>query len=162
MARPELDFGPPEHVATEGVRFRLWGPGWEEWFTTMPEAPSGVLGDLQVGIQYDAQRRPTYRAPNLIRFVLNVLREQTTEWVLDVAEGAEVVTREEAAARGLEVSEDHDPARCNLVVVTTDDVARFYDLVNDKARVVPVDQLGRCVKGLSDALANRPTPPSGQ
>lgn len=160
MARPELDFGPPEHTATEGVRFRLWGNGWEEWFTTMPEAPSGVLGDLQIGITYDEQRRPVYRAPNLIRFVINVLREQACEWVEEVPKGAEVVTPDEAHARGLVVPEAEGGS--NLVVVAVDDVARFYALVNDKARVVPVDQLGRCVKGLSEALANRPTPPSGR
>lgn len=161
MARPQLDFGPPEHTHTEGVRFRLWGPGWEEWFTTVPEAPSGVLHDLTMGIQLDAQRRPVYSAPNLIRFVLNVLREQAAEWVADVREGADVVTPEQARARGLEVP-DRTEAGTNLVVVPTDDVARFYALVQDKARLVPVEQLGRCVKGLSEELANRPTPPSGQ
>lgn len=161
MARPQLDFGPPEHTHTEGVRFRLWGPGWEEWFTTLPEAPSGVLHDLSMGIQMDAQRRPVYSAPNLVRFMLNVLREQATEWVVDPPEGAEVITPAQAAERGLEVPAPV-PDGAKLVVVPTDDVARFYDLMSDKARVVPVDQLGRCVKGLSEELANRPTQPSGQ
>lgn len=165
MARPELDFGPPEHTHTEGVRFRLHGPGWEEWFTTVAEAPSGALHDLTTGIQYDAQRRPIYNAAALIRFVLNVLQEQAAEWRadVDVPEGAEAITPEQAKARGLQVEANQPPEGAEgepkLWVVTTDDVARFYALVNDKARPVPIDQLARCVKGLAEALANRPTPP---
>lgn len=165
MARPELDFGPPEHTHTEGIRFRLHGVGWEEWFTTVAEAPSGALHDLTTGIQYDAQRRPVYNAAALIRFVLNVLQEQAAEWRTDadVPEGSEAITPEQARARGLQVGErpaDTAEAEAKLWVVTTDDVARFYALVNDKARPVPVEQLARCVKGLAEALANRPTPPS--
>lgn len=160
MPRESLDFGPPEHAATEGIRFRLHGPGWEEWFTTVPQAPSGALSDLLRGIQYDEQRRAVYLAPNLIRFMVNVLREQATEWVVEVPEGAEVVTPDEAKARGLEVPEGPEAEGAQLVVVETDDVVRFFALTNDKRRPLPVEQLGACVKGISEAMGNRPTPPS--
>lgn len=162
MARQPLEFGPPESTHTEGIRFKLYGPGWEEWFITVPEAPSGVLHELNQGIRYDAQRRAVYSAPNLVRFVLGVLREQAAKWLTDdaVPEGAEPITPGQAAERGLEVEGDDKAAGAKLYVVTTDDVARFFDLVHDKARPVPVEQLGQCVKELSEAMANRPTPPS--
>jgi hypothetical protein len=161
--RQELDFGPPEHSQPEGVRFRLHGPGWEEWFTTVAEAPAGALSNLVMGITYDAQRRARYSAPHLVRFVLDVLREHRAAYpTAELPEGAERLTLAEARAQGLEVPDAGEHDDTPLVVVPADDADRFAALVMDKRRLLPVEQLGACAKGLAEALTNRPTVPPGQ
>lgn len=166
MARTHRDFGPPEGPSAEGVTFTLSGPGWSETFTTVAEAPSGVLNDLVSGITYDDEGNRIYRAPNLIHFVIGVLREEKAV-ALD-GEGkfpddlgmtglpSDVLTAEEAEGRGLDVPEGAE----KVAVVPADDVGRFFALMHDKRRIVNVERLGELVIWLAEELSSRPTQPS--
>lgn len=146
MAQRHRDFGAPADVNKEPVTFTLSGivasgprrgEAWKEDFVCVAEAPSGVLNDLVAGISVDEQGNRVYSAPNLIRFVLGVLRE--SEDVTDPeGDGSTLLTR------------------------PTDDVTRFQSLMHDKARIVPLDTLGELVMWLAEELSNRPSTPSGR
>lgn len=140
MALDLGDFTPSAPQRKEGFVFHLAG----ETFTTLPEAPSGVLNDFIAGIQLDPSGRRQYSAPNLIRFIEGVLREE------------EALTAEEAEARDIKREPDGD----GLVYVPTDDVERFRAIVYGKRNVIPIEALGELVIKLGEVLGDRPTQPS--
>lgn len=154
---PYAEFGAPKHQRREPITFRLL----DEPFAALPEAPAGAVNDLMAGIQLDETGSRVYSAPNLIRFVVAVLREETIEpWTEDTdVDDDDVLTQADAVAAGFWVSPEHEHVE-KFVVVPTDDVQRFMRLVNSKRTILPIDVLGECVMWLSEKLTNRPTLPS--
>lgn len=119
-----------------------------ETFTTIEMAPAGVLNDLQGGVQFTPSGQRVYQAPNLISFMVSVLRD------------VERVAPEVAESRGLDL-EGLEVGDDGLVQVPADDVQRFVALMNDKTRVVDVAKLGSLVIWLSQEFSGgRPTVPS--
>lgn len=159
MTQRHREFGAPPNQETEPVSFLLQG----EEFVCLPVAPSGTLNDFIAGIRTDDRGQRIYSAPNLISFVIGVLREEKplaadeAEALGYVGEGYEPLTASEARARGHLVEDDD----AKVVLVAADDVSRFYELVHDKHRVVPIEQLGDVVLWLSEVLMGRPTRPPG-
>lgn len=138
------DFSPRSKTTEKPtyIEFMLAG----EHFHALSEAPAGIMNDLLAGIGLDDAGNRVYQAPNLIRFVQGVLREQ------------EALTPEEATERGIE----RKPSDDGLVWIPADDLRRFSRVVYGKQHVVKVDELGELVMWLSEKLADRPTGTSGR
>jgi hypothetical protein len=52
------------------------GSPWQERFTTVPEAPAGVLDDLMSSVSVDADGRQSWNRVSLMRFMRGVLVEE--------------------------------------------------------------------------------------
>lgn len=140
-----IHFGENRERRKEGVKFELGG----ELFETIPEAPAASLLDLMQGIELNDDGLRLYRAPNLIRFVTSVLREEET------------ITVREALERGIRVPEDQDMDA--EIDVSTDDVERFSRVVSAKnlRQTVTIEDLGDCAMTLAEKLGGAPFTSSG-
>lgn len=159
MTQRHRDFSPPDKPHQVPVSFGMHG----ELFTCVQVAPAGVLNDMIAGIRTDDTGSRVYSAPNLIAFVIGVLREdkaveaEEAEALGFAGEGYEPLTADEALAGGHEPPEGAE----KVVVVPADDVPRFYELMHDKRRAVPIEELGEVVLWLADVLMGRPMRPPG-
>lgn len=134
------DFSPPRQTPDgppNYILFKLAG----ETFHALPEAPAGVLNDLIAGIDLDGAGNRVYRTPNLISFMVGVLREK------------EPLTPAEAAERGFE----QPPGSDGYVWVRADDVSRFERIIYGKEHIVRIEELGDLVLHIGQKLSNRPT-----
>lgn len=128
-AGPEID----------GPTFELGG----ETFHCMAIPAGGVLPRVLNAVRFDDRGRRVYNAPDLVRFIEDVLCEEMQ------------------VPQAPPPSDDAAPALVEAVMVTqpVDDVERWTALMEDKKRPVPIETLGNVVMWLIEFYTDRPTTP---